>query len=57
MKSWKTTLLGAAGAIYVAVSPIVATGVISWVAIAKAAGIALFGYFAKDFDTAGNPNA
>jgi len=48
MKNWKTTLVGAAFAIVVAVQPIIATGTIDWKAVIIAAFIAALGYLAKD---------
>jgi len=53
MKSWKTTILGAIAAIFIAVQPLVETGVIDWKAVGLAALIALFGYLAKDADVTG----
>lgn len=53
MKSWKTTLLGAAAAAWVAVEPIVTTGHIDWKKIGIAAVIAAFGYLVKDANVTG----
>lgn len=51
--SWKTTVVGAAIAILVAVQPLIATGKIDWKAVAIAACIALFGYISKDANVTG----
>lgn len=53
MKSWKTTIVGAILGVLLAVQPLYESGVVDWKKIALGAGIALFGYLAKDFDTTG----
>lgn len=53
MKSWKTTILGAIAAAFIAVQPLIATGEIDWKAVGIAAVVALFGYFTKDAGVSG----
>lgn len=53
MKNWKTTILGAITAAFVAIQPLIATGEIDWKAVGLAALIALFGYLAKDAGVTG----
>jgi len=56
MKNWKTTLVGAILALFVAVQPIMETGAVDWKKIVIACGVALFGYLAKDFNVSGTTN-
>jgi len=53
MTNWKTTILGILAAIMIAVAPLIQTGQVDWKAVALAAAVALFGYFAKDKDVTG----
>lgn len=53
MKSWRTTLLGALAAAWIAVEPIVTTGSIDWKKVGIAAVVALFGYLVKDANVTG----
>jgi hypothetical protein len=53
MKSWKTTLVGAIGAVAVAVYPLITTGHIDWRNVGLAALIAIFGFIAKDSNVTG----
>ena len=53
MKSWKTTLSGCIVAVFVAVQPIIDTGVIDWKKVGLAAVIAAFSFFAKDSNVTG----
>jgi hypothetical protein len=50
MTNFKTTLVGAALAIIVAVQPIIETGLIDWKKIGLAAVIGLFGFLTKDYN-------
>lgn len=50
MKSYKTTILGIIMAAFVAIQPILETGVIDWKKLGYAALIAAFGYVSKDFN-------
>jgi len=52
MKDWKTTVLGVAMAIVIAVQPLIKDGIIDWKAVGFGALIGLFGYLSKD---ASNP--
>lgn len=56
MKSWKTTVLGLFGAVWVVAEPLLSQGAINWPTLGKAAFIAAFGYFAKDFNHSDNNN-
>ena len=53
MKSWKTTLIGAAIATIVAVEPLISTGKINWSQVGVAALIAAFGAISKDNNVTG----
>jgi len=53
MKNWRTTIIGAIGAAFIAIQPLIETGVIDWKAVAIAALVALFGYLAKDAGVSG----
>ena len=53
MKNWKTTLVGALLALFIALEPIVTTGEVNWIQVIIAGGIAVLGYLAKDFDVSG----
>lgn len=53
MKNWKTTFIGAAMAVIIAVQPILETGQVNWKQIGFAALIAAFGYLAKDHNVTG----
>lgn len=53
MKSWRTTIIGAIGATFVAIQPLIETGAIDWKSVGIAALIALFGYLAKDAGVSG----
>jgi len=53
MKNWRTTLVGAIGAVFIAVQPIIETGLIDWKAVGIAALVALFSYLAKDAGVTG----
>lgn len=59
MKNWKTSLLGIAGAIFTACLPIIQNGTFDihkdWPALVEAAGVAFFGFVAKDFNVTGTP--
>ena len=48
MKNWKTTVLGAIAAAFIAIQPLIATGEVDWKAVGIAAVVALFGYLTKD---------
>jgi len=60
MKNWRTFAAGCAGAIWVALLPLINTGNFDihkdWKNLVTAAGIALFGYLAKDAQVTGLPN-
>lgn len=57
MKNWKTTIVGILGAIFTACLPLIQTGAFDihkdWPSLIQAAGIALLGYLAKDFNVSG----
>lgn len=53
IKNWKTTLIGAAGALLIVVGGEMQDGAISWAELASAASTALLGFFAKDFNKTG----
>lgn len=53
MKSWKTTLLGAIGGAFIAIQPLVQTGVVDWKQVGVGFIVALFGLVAKDFNKTG----
>lgn len=53
MKNWRTTVLGAIAAAFVAIQPLIATGEVDWKAVGIAALIALFGYLSKDAGVTG----
>jgi hypothetical protein len=57
MKSWKTSLAGAALAAIIAIQPLVQNGNIDlkrdWPKLGCAACVAVFGFFAKDKDVTG----
>lgn len=55
MKSYRTTLLGLATAVYVAVEPIISKGEIDYERLFWAAIIAVFGYLVKDYNVSGKP--
>ncbi len=52
-KSWKTTVIGAITAAFIAVEPIVETGQVDWKKVALGAAVAAFGYLAKDANVTG----
>ena len=54
--SWKTTLTGLVGAVWVGVYPLISSGQISWPAVVSAALIAVAGFVVKDFDVTGGTN-
>lgn len=54
MKNWKTTLVGALGAVFSVVWPLIQTGQVTVKDIAIAAGLALLGYFSKDAGVTGS---
>ncbi len=57
MKNWKTTLFGALAAIMVildgTVRQLAAGTDVDWLKVGLGIGIAIFGYFAKDFNISG----
>lgn len=53
MKNWKTTLIGAIGAIFTVVWPLIQTGGVEIKDIGAAAVLALLGYLAKDAGVTG----
>lgn len=53
MKSWKTTLSGCLVAVFVAIQPIIETGVIDWKKVILAGLIAAFSFVAKDSNVTG----
>jgi hypothetical protein len=53
MKSYKTTISGCLIAVFVAVQPIIETGILDWKKIGIAALIAAFSFFAKDNNVTG----
>ena len=57
--SWKTTLTGALGAIFLAILPVIQTGTFDikkdWPYLVGAAGTAFAGYISKDADKTGLP--
>jgi hypothetical protein len=57
MKNWKTTIAAFAGAIWFAIQPIVEKGDFEierdWKQLVTAAGLAVFGYLAKDAGVSG----
>jgi len=57
--SWKSTLTGAIGAVFVACLPLIQTGTFDikkdWPYLVGAAGTAFFGYITKDADKTGLP--
>ena len=54
MKNWKTTLLGAIAAAFIAIQPLISTGEVDWKSVGIAAVVALFGYLTKDAGVTGN---
>ena len=55
MKNWKTTLIGCGTAVIYAALGVIQTGNLNLKDIAMAAGIALLGTLAKDFNVSGFP--
>lgn len=57
MKNYKTTIIGALGAIWIAIQPIITTGTFDlgkdWKNLVGAAIVAGLGFAAKDFDISG----
>lgn len=53
MKSWKTTLIGCIGAIANAIVPLYNNGSVDAQTLAISAFMALFGFFAKDWNATG----
>jgi hypothetical protein len=53
MKNWKTTVLGAIAAAFIAIHPLISTGEVDWKAVGIAAVVALFGYLTKDAGVSG----
>jgi len=53
MKSWKTTIIGAIAAAFIAIQPMISTGEIDWKSVGIAALVALFGYLTKDAGVTG----
>lgn len=49
-KSYKTTLIGAAFAIFSAVQPVITTGAIDWKQVFVGVMVGTLGFFAKDFN-------
>jgi hypothetical protein len=52
-RSWKTTLIGAVGAVVKVLATLYQTGTVDPSTLASAAFMALFGYFAKDWNVTG----
>lgn len=53
MKNWKTTLIGAFGGAFVAIQPLLQTGVVDWKQVGLGFVIALLGLVSKDFNKTG----
>jgi hypothetical protein len=57
MKNWRTTAVGVLGGIFWACLPIMKSGTFDihtdWINLVEAAGIVVFGYFAKDAGVSG----
>lgn len=53
MKNWKTTLIGAVGGAFIAVQPLLQTGVVDWRQVTVGFVVALIGIVAKDFNKTG----
>ena len=59
MKNYKTTLIGLAGAVWLAIQPVITNGGFDiskdWKNLLGAVLIAAFGFVCKDFNVSGNP--
>ena len=53
MKNWKTTLIGVAGGLLIAVGGVMTDGAVDFAELAAAVSTALLGFFAKDFNVSG----
>ncbi len=53
MMNWKTTVIGAVGAVLMVVIPMLQGGVFDWKTLVPAAVTALLGWFAKDHNVTG----